>query len=736
MPRSDVAKTRQELIDELAQLRRRLNAFEFLQTEDVRKKLEIDVLSRALRTIGEPVSIAGTDERLLFVNQALLKLYGYENEADLVGKHISVLRAQDTSPAVASQILSDTLHGEGWQGELLNVTKGGTTFPVWLTTSVVRDERSWPVAFISVVKDITEKKRSEEALRRHDEYLAAVHDTALGLMSRLSLNDLLQVIVTRAASLAGTQHGYIYLLDDGDETMQMRVAIGVIQSKVGYRIQRGEGVGGCVWEAGEPLTVNDYGSFSGRIPWMEEGVVYATLGVPLKSGSKVVGVIGLASGEPARRFGSTDIDLLSQFAQLASIALDNAQLFETEREARQHAETLQAATRALGSTLDLREVLDLILIELEKVVPLSSASVQALDGDRLEIIGGHGFDNLEELIGVSFDLTTGENPNAEVIRTRAPLILDDAPERYPEFKKEVHQAACVRSWMGVPLLLGDRVTGMISVEMSEPGVYTERHARLASAFALQAAIAIENARLYSSVRAAREAAETASRAKSAFLANMSHELRTPLNAIIGYAEMLQESCGDEAVSDLRRIEAAGKHLLALVSDILDMSKIEVGTMELAPSLFRLGPVVDEIARELQPILTRNRNALTVTGDGGELLADRSRLRQVLFNVLHNATKFTEQGTITLTIRRDGGSVVCEVSDTGIGISPEQMEKLFQPFVQADASASRKYGGSGLGLVISRKLCQLMGGELTATSELGKGSTFTLRLPAGISAVST
>ncbi len=237
---------------------------------------------------------------------------------------------------------------------------------------------------------------------------------------------------------------------------------------------------------------------------------------------------------------------------------------------------------------------------------------------------------------------------------------------------------------------------------------------------------------------AREAAEAANIAKSRFLANMSHELRTPLNAIIGYSEMLEEEMEDlgetALVPDLKKIRAAGKHLLSLINDILDLSKIEAGRTELFIERFDIPQMVAEVAATIEPLVAAKGSRLAVLcpPDLGAMEADLTKVRQTLFNLLSNAAKFTEAGTVTLRAQRRGGEVLFAVSDTGIGITDEQMERLFQPFSQADASTTRKYGGTGLGLAISRAFCTMMGGDITADSEYGRGTTFTVRLPAVVS----
>jgi len=237
---------------------------------------------------------------------------------------------------------------------------------------------------------------------------------------------------------------------------------------------------------------------------------------------------------------------------------------------------------------------------------------------------------------------------------------------------------------------------------------------------------------------ARDRAEEVSRTKSAFLANMSHELRTPLNAIIGYSEMLQEEVAEngqeELVPDLVKIHSSGKHLLGLINDILDLSKIEAGKMTLHAEPFDLATLVRDVASTIQPMIEKNGNSLAVVGasDLGEMHSDVTRVRQVLLNLLSNAAKFTAKGTVALTagsFTREGAPWVrFAVRDSGIGMTPDQIRRLFRPFTQADSSTTRKYGGTGLGLAISRRFCNMMGGDVTVESVEGEGSTFTVELP--------
>jgi adenylate cyclase len=294
--------------------------------------------------------------------------------------------------------------------------------------------------------------------------------------------------------------------------------------------------------------------------------------------------------------------------------------------------------------------------------------------------------------------------------------------------------------LGVPLMREGVPIGVITLQrrgVQQP--FTDKQIELVTTFADQAVIAIENVRLFDEIQDKNRQLQLASENKSQFVSSMSHELRTPLNAIIGLTEMMVTNAArfgtEKALEPLQRVNRAGTHLLGLINQVLDLSKIEAGKLELNPQTVQLVPLIDEVVGTARQLAEQNKNRLTaeVPDDLGSLTVDPMRLRQVLFNLLSNACKFTKEGEVKLKVRRlvDGRDwIELAVADSGIGMTPAQQAKLFEEFTQADATTAQRFGGTGLGLAITRKLARMMGGDVTVTSEPGKGSVFTVCLPGG------
>ena len=513
----------------------------------------------------------------------------------------------------------------------------------------------------------------------------ALLDTISDLSAQLELGSLLQAVLERAVSLLRVSHGELAIYEAESEELVV-VASHITMGKretTGTRMKIGEGAMGHVALTLEPLVIPAYHEWTGRSEQYAKVDFHGVMVAPLLIGGKLVGAIAVMDRDPLRRFGNDDLRLIQMFASQAAIAVENARLYTTSRQQQQYFQELVDNSPVAIVTLNVDH----------DVVSCNPAFEKLFDYAQQEVIGK----NLDDLI------TTDETRKEAISYTEQAL----GSHRVKAISKRCRKDGSLVDVevLGVPVVVDGKRVGLMALyhDISE-------------------------------LLDARREAEAANSAKSQFLANMSHELRTPLNAIIGYSEMLREEAVDrdlaEFVADLGKIGSAGHHLLKLINDILDLSKIEAGKMGLSVEVFELAPLVDDVLTTAVPLAERNRNALEAEcGVVGSMRSDPTRVRQVLLNLLSNACKFTQAGTIRLEARSDGEDwIEIEVRDSGIGMTEEQMGRLFEAFSQAEASTAAKYGGTGLGLAISRRFCRMMGGDIDVRSAPGAGTSFTVRLP--------
>ena len=466
--------------------------------------------------------------------------------------------------------------------------------------------------------------------------------------------------------------------------------------------------------------------------------------VPMLREGAPIGVIMVARAEPGP-FSDSEIELLKTFADQAVIAVENVRLFK-ELEARtgeltQSVEQLTAlgeVSRAVSSTLDVETVLDMIVSRASQLAGAAGCSIYEYDeaAEQFELRATHNYDaEFVEALRAA-PLRKGEGLMGRAAEMREPIQIPDItqPGAYQSSVRDTLIRFGYRALLSVPLLREDQIIGSLSFNRKAPGEFPPEVVDVLKTFATQSALAIQNARLFREIADKSAQLEAASRHKSEFLANMSHELRTPLNAIIGFSEVLVDrmfgELNEKQDEYLKDIYASGQHLLSLINDILDLSKIEAGRMELEATDFDLPSAIDNALTLVRERASRRGITLGHSVDErlGPIRGDERKVKQVLLNLLSNALKFTpEGGRIDVSAGMHDEVAEVSVTDTGVGIAPEDQEAVFEEFRQVGA-ADKKVEGTGLGLALSRKFIELHGGRIWVKSAVGAGSTFTFSLP--------
>ncbi len=596
-------------------------------------------------------------------------------------------------------------------------------------------------------------------LEQANAQLETLREVGIASTSTLELKEVLQRVLAQISRVVPYEQGQI-ALEIPEKPGMLRVEVGrgiATEPYIGREVSADSGVGGWVYTHGETVVIRN---LLEEEEWSRRAIIFgplvnvfvSILCVPLRVGGRVIGVIHLVHRIP-EMYGAEEARRIEQLATQVAAAVVNARLYaQVQRQVGElrslnsDMETLNEIGRTVSESLDLQIVMPRVLAGVIRIIPAEYAYITLMepDGEFLRIVCEMGMYGKQMGMRIPLDGSI----NGAIARTQQPVLVGDV-DTDPDWGDKWYPAddshvSGMRNVLGGAMVVAGESIGTLYLVHSTPHIFTEHDRRRVQQYAAQVAVAVANARLYDRIHAQvedlrrlNEELASISQHKSEFLATMSHELRTPLNAIIGFTQLLQDDLvtdAEERRMCLEDVSASATHLLRLINDVLDVAKIEAGQMELHREHFRVGEEIAEAERLMAPLINRSRQTLTVVPVVGvpPVFADRARFRQVLLNVFSNANKFTpEGGAITVVTDLEGDFVRVAITDTGIGIHPDDAHKVFEEFRQIDSALNRRYSGTGLGLSLSRRLIETLGGTIRFESTPGVGTTFYVTLPTAV-----
>lgn len=682
--------------------------------------------------------------RFLAVNEAAVRRYGYSRE-EFLSMTIEDIRPPEEVPALMAHLgrRTGTVDASGpWRHR----ARDGSLSEVEISSHAM--EFAGRPAWLVLVRDVTEQRRMDAALRRRNEELEALSETTVGLISGLDVEGLLRTVVRRAAGLMSTEHAWLSVFDPLGGHLAVRVGEGLFAGWVGFRQSPEVGLDGAVWSRGRPVTVERYGTWPHRVRAFDEAAVGPAVAIPLRAGTEMMGVIGVARTDEEPGFTFAEMELLERFAYMASLALQNARLFaqaqdelaerrrveETLRRRKEELEALHRTALGLIERLDPTELLKDIVRRAAALVGSEHGYLYTLEpsGEEMAARVGTGF------MGgrwVGTRVTRGAGVAGRVWDRGATITVDDYhswPGRVRAFDE-----LPLRAVVGVPLRSRDRVVGVIGVARFEEGrSFAAEEISLLERFGELASLALHNARLYEAEREATARLRRLDEMKNGFLDAVSHELRTPLTSVLGYALTLARP--DLSASPRERGEmldiliANARKLDRLLCDLLDLDRLVRGALDPRRRPTDLRALVDRVLVETD---VRDRSVGVDVAASG-ISVDPAKVERIVENLVVNAVRHTPAGT-PLWVRswdHDGGVVVA-VEDAGPGVSPEERQEIFKPFRHGSRVASHA-PSTGIGLSVVARFAELHGGRAWVEDRSGGGASFRVFLPHADEARST